>query len=306
MENGTYRNQILMIEGLKVTPLSSYPAFIFLFLAYIFILVSNIGLIVLILMDKTLHKPMYLLFCNLSICDALGATVVVPGMLKDIFKQASDRYISYIACVIQAYLVHVLGTSNQTILMAMAFDRYVAICNPLRYNSIMTNKSVVSLTAFAWGVAIILSGILISLSVKLSHCSSTISYPYCDNPSLFKLSCENVIINQIYGLCITSMFWIVSISCIAFTYIKIAILCLSSDNSGLKSKAMKTCTTHLCVYFIVLACAFTLIVLHRFTAFSDLGKLASVLYYVIPSSLNPIIYGVQTKEIRQGLWRIFH
>ncbi|XP_066501388.1 olfactory receptor 52N2-like [Hoplias malabaricus] len=254
MEKGTYRNQILMIEGLKVTPLSSYPAFIFLFLAYIYIyiMVSNIGLIVLILMDKILHKPMYFLFCNLPICDALGATVVVSGMVKDIFKQASDRYISYIACVIQAYLVHVLGTSNQTILMAMAFDRYVAICNPLRYNSIMTNKSVASLTAFAWGVAIIPTGILISLSVKLSHCNSTISYPYCDNPSLFKLSCENVIINQIYGLSTTTIFWIVSISCIAFTYIKIAILCLSSDNSGLKRKAMKTCTTHLCVYFIVL------------------------------------------------------
>ncbi|KAI4875679.1 hypothetical protein NFI96_006308 [Prochilodus magdalenae] len=184
MENGTYRNQILLIEGLRVTPQSAYPVFILLLLVYLFIMVSNIGLIALIVMEKALHKPMYLLFCNLPLNDILGATVVVPALLKDIFREESARYISYVACVIQAYGIHMFSTSAHTILMAMAFDRYVAICNPLRYSSIMTNSMVVKLSALAWIIAIGPVGIVLGLSIRLSHCSSTISNPFCDNASL--------------------------------------------------------------------------------------------------------------------------
>uniref|UniRef100_A0AAY5F554 G-protein coupled receptors family 1 profile domain-containing protein n=1 Tax=Electrophorus electricus TaxID=8005 RepID=A0AAY5F554_ELEEL len=257
MENGTYRNQILIIEGLRVTHQSAYPVFILLFLVYLFIMISNLGLMVLISMEKALHKPMYLLFLNLPLNDVLGASTVMPGLLKDIFKDDSERYISYVACVIQAYGVHAFSTTAHTILMIMAFDRY------------------------------------------LSHCSSTISNPYCDNPSLFKLSCENLLINQVIGLSSSSLFWIISISCISFTYLKIAIVCIKNRNSALKSKAMKTCSAHLIVYLIVLGCGLTVIILHRFPQYLEHEKLASVLFYVIPTSLNPIIYGFQTKEIRQ-------
>ncbi|XP_026874666.1 olfactory receptor 4E1-like [Electrophorus electricus] len=299
MENGTYRNQILIIEGLRVTHQSAYPVFILLFLVYLFIMISNLGLMVLISMEKALHKPMYLLFLNLPLNDVLGASTVMPGLLKDIFKDDSERYISYVACVIQAYGVHAFSTTAHTILMIMAFDRYVAICNPLQYNTIMTNKMVVKLSALAWTVAIVPVGAILALTIKLSHCSSTISNPYCDNPSLFKLSCENLLINQVIGLSSSSLFWIISISCISFTYLKIAIVCIKNRNSALKSKAMKTCSAHLIVYLIVLGCGLTVIILHRFPQYLEHEKLASVLFYVIPTSLNPIIYGFQTKEIRQ-------
>ncbi|XP_072518645.1 olfactory receptor-like protein COR2 [Salminus brasiliensis] len=265
MENGTYRFHILKIEGLRVTQQSAYPVFVLLFLVYLFIMVSNLGLIALISLEKTLHKPMYLLFCNLPLNDVLGASIVIPGLLKDIFIDESDRHISYVACVIQAYGIHMFSTSAHTILMIMAFDR---------------------------------------LSIRLSHCHSTISNPFCDNPSLFKLSCENLLVNNVYGLISSAVLWGTSIACIGLTYLRIATVCVKSRNRILQSKAMKTCSTHLSLYLIILGCGVIAIILHRFPAFAEIGKVASIMFLIIPTSLNPLIYGFHSKEIRQRLFSL--
>ncbi|XP_047661502.1 olfactory receptor 52N5-like [Tachysurus fulvidraco] len=304
MENGSYRYEILKIDGLRITRYSAYPVFVLLLLIYVFIMVSNLGIVMMIATEKALHKPMYLLFCNLPVCDALSASAVLPGLLKDILTE-SDRYISYVACVIQAFMVHSLSTSSHTILMIMAFDRHVAICDPLRYHTIMTNRMVVKLTVIAWLIATIPVGALLALTIRLSHCTSTISNPYCDNPSLFKLSCENLLLNQVFGLLSSVMLWTLSVSCIALTYIKIAYVCCKNQSSTMKSKAIKTCSTHLIVYLILLGCGCTVIILHRFTSHEELRNLASILFHVVPTSLNPVIYGLQTTEIRQGLKQIF-
>ncbi|KAM9451544.1 olfactory receptor 4E1-like [Clarias gariepinus] len=304
MENGSYRYEILRIEGLRITRYSSYPVFALLFLIYLFIMVSNIGIVIMIAMDKALHKPMYFLFCNLPLSDAISATVVLPGLLKDIVAE-SDRYISFVACVIQAFGVHSLSTSAHTIIIIMAFDRYVAICHPLRYHTIMNNVMVVRLSVIAWIIATVPVGAILALTARLSHCTSVISNPFCDNPSLFKLSCENLLLNQIVGLSTAVMLWTMSISCIAVTYLKIAHVCIKKQNSMLKGKAIKTCSTHLIVYLILLGCDCSVIILHRFSAYEELRNVANVLFYAIPSSLNPVVYGLQTKEIRQGLKQIF-
>ncbi|KAK2827042.1 hypothetical protein Q7C36_017968 [Tachysurus vachellii] len=304
MENGSYRYEILKIDGLRVTRYSAYPVFVLLLLIYVFIMVSNLGIVMMIAMEKALHKPMYLLFCNLPVCDALSASSVLPGLLKDILTE-SDRYISYVACVIQAFGVHSLSTSSHTILMIMAFDRYVAICEPLRYHTIMTNRMVVKLSVIAWLIATIPVGAVLALTIRLSHCTSTISNPYCDNPSLFKLSCENLLLNQIFGLLSSVMLWTLSVSCIGLTYIKIAYVCCKNESGTMKRKAIKTCSTHLIVYLVLLGCGCTVIILHRFTVYEELRNLASILYHVVPTSLNPVIYGLQTTEIRQGLKQIF-
>ncbi|XP_035638247.1 olfactory receptor 146-like [Oncorhynchus keta] len=306
MENYTYPNHVLLLEGLKVTQQSSYPAFILFLIIYIFTMVANIGLISLISMERSLHQPMYILFCNLPLNDIVGATVMIPRLLWDILTTAPERYITYTECVIQAFCTHVYATTSHTVLMIMAFDRYVAICNPLRYATIMTNKMVIRLSMSAWGVAMVLVGILLGLTIRLSRCRSNIFNPYCDNASLFKLSCESVFINNIYGLIFTVVLFVSSIGSISLTYLKIAIVCLSSKNSSLNSKALTTCSTHLLVYLIVLGCGFTIIVLHRFPAFTDLRKVSSVLGSVVPTCLNPIIYGLQTKEIKQRIFRVFH
>ncbi|XP_030216932.1 putative olfactory receptor 13C6 [Gadus morhua] len=251
MENLTFNADIFFLEGLKVTPQSSFPAFILLLIIYIFIMVSNISLTALICLDRSLHQPMYLLFCNMSINDVFGASTIIPRLLSDIFILTKDRYITYKECVIQAFCAHFHAGTSHSVLMVMAFDRYVAICNPLHYAAIMTNKMVLKLTLLAWFLALGSVVILIGLNVRLSRCKRAIFNPFCDNASLFKLSCDNIIINHIYGLTFTVVLFSSSIGSMVLTYAKITAVCLTSKNKALNSKALRTCRTHLFVYLII-------------------------------------------------------
>ncbi|XP_022600425.1 olfactory receptor 146-like [Seriola dumerili] len=301
MENYTFNSFTLQLEGLKVTQVSVYPVFFFFFFSYLLIILVNVGIVVLVFIDKNLHQPMYLLFCNLPVNDIVGNSIMVPRLLSDILLPPSERLISYYECVVQAFTTHMFGTTSHTVLMIMAFDRYVAICNPLRYAAIMTNKMLVKLTVSAWGVAFVLVGILLGLTLRLNRCRTMITNPFCDNASLFKLSCESVFINNVYGLTFTVVLFTASIGSIVLTYTKITVVCLTSKNKSLNSKALKTCSTHLFVYLIMFLCGMLIIILHRFPQYSDYRKLSAILFHIIPGSLNPIIYGVQSKEIKKFL-----
>ncbi|KAM7373890.1 hypothetical protein PAMP_006580 [Pampus punctatissimus] len=306
MENQTSTEDILLLEGLKVTPKSSIPVFTLLLLIYIFITVSNLGLVALIFRTRSLQQPMYLLFCNMSINDIFGATIIIPHVLRDILISHSERYIHYIDCVIQAFCVHVYGSTSHTVLMIMAFDRYVAICNPLRYATIMTNTMVVKLSAAAWVVAFVMVAILLGLTIRLSRCRRVIPNMFCDNASLFNLSCESVLINHIYGLGYTVVLLGSSISSVTLTYLKIAAVCVRSKNKVLNSKALQTCATHLTVYILLLVSAFIIVILHRFPQLSDHRKVAAIVGEVALPALNAVIYGLQIKEIRQRIVAVFH
>ncbi|XP_014858988.1 PREDICTED: olfactory receptor 52D1-like [Poecilia mexicana] len=305
MENFTFNSFTLQMEGIKVTPTSMYPLFFFFLSIYLFIMISNVGIVILICMDRSLHQPMYLLFCNLPFNDILGNSYMVPRLMSDILLPPAERLISYYECVVQAFCSHIFGTASHTVLMIMAFDRYVAICNPLRYSVIMTNRMVVKLTVSAWGSAFVLVGILLGLTVRLSRCRTLITNPYCDNASLFKLSCESVVINNIYGLTFTVVLLTASIGSIVLTYARITMVCLTSRNKSVNSKALKTCSTHLFIYMIMFVCGKFHIVVHRFPQFVDQRKLVAILFHIVPGSLNPIIYGAQSKEIKKLLSRLF-
>ncbi|CAG06182.1 unnamed protein product, partial [Tetraodon nigroviridis] len=123
--------------------------FFMLFMSYIFGLLVNAGILVLIFIDKNLHQPMYLIFCNLLVSDIIGSTHVFPRLLLDLLRPPSERLITYYECVVQAFTTQLYGATSHTVLMIMAFDRYVAICNPLRYAAIMSPRMVVKLTLFA-------------------------------------------------------------------------------------------------------------------------------------------------------------
>ncbi|XP_059208042.1 olfactory receptor 52N5-like [Centropristis striata] len=303
MENRTLDADLLQLEGLKVSPQSSVPAFVLLLLIYIFIMVSNLGLVVLISMERSLQQPMYLLFCNMSVNDVFGATIIIPHVLRDLL--ISERHIRYVHCVVQAFCVHLHASASHTVLMIMAFDRYVAICNPLRYANIMTGRMVASLSAAAWGSAVVLVLILVGLSARLSRCRSVIFNLFCDNASVFKLSCESVLINNIYGLGYTVLLLGSSIGSVTLTYLRIAIVCLSSKNKNLNSRALQTCATHLAVYAILLVSGFIIVILHRFPQLADHRKVAAVLGHVVLPALNAVIYGLQMKEVRQRLVALF-
>nr|AEA11096.1 odorant receptor [Larimichthys crocea] len=305
MENYSYNSYTLQLQGLNVLKASIYPVYLFFFFSYLFIMVTNVGITVPIFIDKNLHQPMYLLFCNLPVNDILGNSILLPRLLLDMLRPPSERLISYYECVVQAFTSHMFGTTSHTVLMIMAFDRYVAICKPLHYTAIMTNKMVMELTVSAWGVAFVLVGILLGLTIRLNRCRTIIMNPYCDNASLFKLSCDSVFINNVYGLTFTVVLLTSSIGTMVLTYTNITVVCLTSKNKSLNSKALRTCSTHLVVYLIMVFDGMSNIALHRFPQYSDYRRLCSILFHIVPGSLNPIIYGVQSKEMKKFFLKLF-
>ncbi|KAM4547549.1 olfactory receptor 52K1-like [Fundulus diaphanus] len=305
MENYTYNSPTLQLEGLKVEDDSVRLVFFLFLFSYIIFMVTNLGILTIICIEKSLHQPMYVLFCNLTISDIIGSTHILPRLLSDMLLPPSERLISYYECVVQAFITHMFGTTSHTVLMVMAFDRYVAICQPLYYSTIMTGRMIVKLIVFSWGVPFVLVVILLGLTVRLNRCRTLITNPFCDNASLFKLSCESVVINNIFGLTFTVLLFVSSIGCMVLTYGKITAVCLATKNKTLNSKAMKTCSTHLVVYLIMSLSGITFIVLHRFPQYSDYRKLSAILFVIVPGSLNPIIYGLQSKEIRNFLYKLF-
>lgn len=303
MENISYDSDILVMEGLEISEYSTYPVFFTLLFVYIALLITNIGVLVIIIAERNLHQPMYLLFCNLSVNDILGNTILMPRVLLDLISK--ERLISYSACVTQAFFSHTYGSASHTILIIMAIDRYVAICNPLRYSAIMTTKAVVTLSVCAWGFSVVLIGVLLSLTVRLSRCRSLIKHAFCDNASLFKLSCDDVSINNIYGLFYTVLLFSSSMGTVAVTYVRIAVICWTKKNTELNSKAIQTCASHLVLYLIMLLMGYIIIIMHRFPENQFLRKLIAILFHIIPAHLNPIIYGLQTKHLRLRILQIF-
>ncbi|XP_041657414.1 olfactory receptor 2A12-like [Cheilinus undulatus] len=306
MDNQTFNVDVLQIEGLKVSPQSSIPAFIFLLLMYVFIVVSNLGLVVLILVERSLHEPMYLLFCNMSINDVFGASAIIPAVLAQVFTPLSQRFITYGECVLQAFCAHFHGGVSHTVIIIMAFDRYMAVCSPLRYSAVMTGRMVVTLSASAWGVSFILVLTLIALCVRLSRCRTSVNNPFCDDASLFKLSCENVLVNHIYGLSSGMALMACSLGSVVITYLKIAMVCLRSRNKAQIRRALQTCCSHLLVYIILLLSGNIIMVFHRFPHLSDQRKMASILFHVVPPSMNAVIYGLQIKAVREKIWILFN
>nr|XP_055035506.1 olfactory receptor 1496 [Misgurnus anguillicaudatus] len=261
MENLTYNSIILQLEGLKVSEEFVYPVFLFFLIFYIIVMVMNCGMVILIAGQRSLHEPMYLLFCNLTFNDIFGNSITVPRLLLDLLRLPSERIISYAECAVQAFSTHTYATTSHTILM-------------------------------------------IGLTLRLNRCRTFVSNPFCDNASMFKLSCEDVSINNLYGLIFTVLLMVSSMGSVALTYIKITAVCLTTKSKTLNSRAIKTCSTHLTVYLIMLLSGFAIVILHRFPAYSDYRKLAALLFHIIPSTLNPVIYGLQCTELRHALIQI--
>lgn len=305
MDNYTYNSLVLQMEGIKITTTNKYPVFLLLFGVYIFIILANGGMVALIWTQRSLHQPMYLLFCNLSINDILGNSLLVPKALSNVLLPPRERLIHYYACAIQAYISHIFGTNSHGLLIVMAYDRYVAICNPLRYAAIMNKRMVLKLTAAAWGMAVIFVSVLLGLTLRLNRCRTLIRNMYCDNASLFKLSCESIFVNNVYGLIYTFTVLAASIGSILLTYSKILAACLRSRCSSLNSKALKTCSTHLSLYLIMLVSGLVPIVFHRFQNYDEYRKISVLLFFVIPGSLNPLIDGLQSQEVNSCLYNIF-
>ncbi|KAI4891425.1 hypothetical protein NFI96_005541, partial [Prochilodus magdalenae] len=305
MDNMSFTvNLELSLDPFFIAPGAKYPIFFFGLLIYLFCLFCNLTLFLLIIVQQSLHKPMYFILLNLPLNDLIGVTAMLPKVLSDIVTETSK--IHYPLCILQGFLLHMYGGGVLFILAAMAFDRYVAICLPLHYNTLMTPRVVGAIIALVWGLDFIMIASLFSLQDKLPRCRSSIPNVFCDNPSLLTLTCANTMINNILGLLYTAVMQALSVSVQTFSYIKILITCMATSRSETKSKAVNTCVAQLVIFLTFEVVGTFKILSYRFTnVSSDLHKIMGMLIFIVSPLLNPVVYGLYTSEVRNSFLKVF-
>ncbi|KAM3874710.1 olfactory receptor 52B2-like [Diretmus argenteus] len=305
MENQSFGfNSELRLDPFIIPPGGKYPIFFLGIVIYFLGIFCNLTLLTLIIIQRNLHKPMYFILFSLPLNDLIGITAMLPKVLSDIVMETNKVY--YPLCVLQGFLLHMYGGGVLFILAAMSFDRYVAICMPLRYSSFMTPRVIMCIISLIWGLDFVLIVSLFSLQTRLPRCTSAIMNVFCDNPSLLKLTCGNTTINNVVGLFNTAAMQLVSVSVQTFSYVKILITCLVTSKSEAKTKAVNTCVAQLAIFIMFEVVGTFTILSHRFKDVSaDLQKIMGMLIFILPPLLNPIVYGLNTSEIRSTLLRIF-
>lgn len=290
----------LTLSTLDLYTSNIYPAFVFGTLAYVIIVFFNLLVFTAIIVGKKLHKPMYILLLNLPISDTVGATSFFPHLLSSIVTQ--NRMISYPACVIQAFLIHFYGTGNLLILCAMAYDRYIAICCPLRYNDIMTPNTLIRIIFAIWLIDFGVIGTLIFLLLRLKMCRTNIADLYCNNPSLLKLVCEDTTVNNVYGIIFMFVLQGGSLLIVVYTYAQILYTCVITNQSDARRKALQTCGTHLLVFLVLQINTVVTLIAHRIKGASPyMRRILGVSILIFPPILDPVIYGLKTPELKQSI-----
>uniref|UniRef100_A0A8C4W7T1 Olfactory receptor n=1 Tax=Gopherus evgoodei TaxID=1825980 RepID=A0A8C4W7T1_9SAUR len=276
-------------------------------LMYIVTLFGNSLLLFIILTEQSLHEPMYLFVSMLAAADLLLSTTAVPKMLAVFWFRAGE--ISFTSCLTQMFFIHVSFLAESAILLAMAFDRYVAICDPLRYTMILTNSVIGKM-----GLAVVTRSFcfifpLIFLVKQLKFCrTNLLPHTYCDYMAITRLACNDITVIFWYGIAMGILVIGLDAVLIALSYglILRAVFLLPSKDARLK--ALRTCSSHLCVILMFYTPAFFSYFAHRLGHIIPgyILNLLANLYVLIPPLLNPIVYEVTTKEILKCVINIFH
>ncbi|XP_028656830.2 olfactory receptor 52N2-like [Erpetoichthys calabaricus] len=268
---------------------------------YCIAVVANSTLIYIIKNEQNLHMPMYILLSVLAVTDIGLCTSTIPKMLEILLYNV--RAISFQACFLQMFFISYFCALESSILVVMSYDRYVAICNPLRYTSILTTACIAKILLVYILRCVILIGVIPIMASKLLYCSSTIvAQSYCDHMNVAKLACADITINNYYGLSVDFLIAGMDLICIAFSYIMIIRAVLKLSTTQARIKVFSTCGSHIFIILYSYISGICNYLAYRFNKNipNYLTVVSSVLYLIIPPVLNPIIYGVRTKEIREG------
>lgn len=273
-------------------------------LMYMVAVLGNATLIYIIRVEQELHEPMHIFLFMLSVIELLIATAVMPQMLNIVWFD--HRKITFDACLAQMFFLHFLSALESGILVAMAVDRYVAICHPLRYTAILTHRNItkISLVNLARGLAVMIP---IPLIIKRlpEWKSDLLTHSYCLHQEVMKLACGNIRANIIYG-----MFVIASIMGIDSLFISVSYLLIIKEAVGLVKesslKAIGTCAAHICAVLVYYIPLIGLSVVHRYPTASApyLYILFGNVYLLLPPVINPFVYGIKTKQIRNRLSKL--
>ncbi|XP_053416037.1 olfactory receptor 10AG1 [Nycticebus coucang] len=272
-------------------------------LIYLTILMCNSIIILLTRFDPALQKPMYFFLSNFSFLEICYVTVTIPRMLMDLWTQRGS--ISLSACATQMCFVLMLGGTECLLLTVMAYDRYVAICNPLHYSLVMNHKVCIQLVVASW-----ISGIPVVIGQTcqiffLHFCgSNAINHFFCDIPPVLKLACGDTFVNEIAVYVVAVVFIMVPFLLIVVSYSKIISDILKLSSAKGRSKAFSTCSSHLTVVILFYGTATITYLQPKPNQFGRMGKLISLFYTVLIPTLNPVIYTLRNKDIMVALRKL--
>ncbi|XP_041795886.1 olfactory receptor 11A1-like [Chelmon rostratus] len=299
MINSTQVSSFTLVAYFE-TRLFKYLYFMIVMSLYIFILVANLLLIVVICMNRSLHEPMYLFLCSLFVNELYGSTGLFPFLLLQILSDVHT--VSASCCFLQIFCVYSYGTVEFFSLAVMSYDRYVAICHPLQYNTRMTYSKIALLIAVSWLYPCFIVLVTASSSASLRLCGNAINKVYCDNHAIVKLACSNARINNVYELIAASLTVCVPGSLIFYTYARILQVCFSGSKQT-RQKAVSTCTPHLAsllnfsfgVSFEILQSRFNM------NFVPNVLRIFLSLYFLTCQPLfNPVMYGLKLSKVRTG------
>uniref|UniRef100_A0A3B4CY64 Olfactory receptor n=1 Tax=Pygocentrus nattereri TaxID=42514 RepID=A0A3B4CY64_PYGNA len=282
----------LFLEGHVELEKFRVAYFLIVLMVYILIICCNSVVISVIYSDKRLHEPMYIFIAALLCNSLFGTTALYPKLLSDLLSER--RYISFGACTFQAFFIYTYGMAEFTLLSAMAYDRYVSICKPLQYATLIKMSTVKKLLFFCWFLPSCENGISVILTYRLQLCKFKLNRIYCNNYSIVKLGCGDISVNNIYGMFVLTVAVFPPLIFIIYSYVRILDVCLK-NSKDFRRKALQTCFPHLIIFisFTVTSC-FEVInsrlegdVSHIFSMIMSVENL------VIPPLINPVIYGLK-------------
>ncbi|XP_012509788.1 PREDICTED: olfactory receptor 52H1-like [Propithecus coquereli] len=273
---------------------------------YIVAITGNCILLYLIAVERSLHEPMFFFLSMLAMTDLILSTTTMPKTLSIFWLGA--REITFPGCLTRMFFLHYSSVLDSAILMAMAFDRYVAICSPLRYTTILTPKTIIKIVV---GIAfrsfcIILPDVF--LLTRLPFCRTRIiPHTYCEHIGVARLACADISINIWFGFFVPFMTVISDMILIAVSYTLILCAVFRLPSRDARQKALGTCGSHVGVILMLYTPGFFSILAHRFghNISRTFHIMFANLYIVIPPALNPIVYGVKTKQIRAKVVHLF-
>lgn len=302
MENVS-RVSVFKLSGLNFTSEFRYILFSLTLMYYPFILLINITVIYVIVMNKHLYEPMYIFLSNLCINSLYGTLGFYPKFLYDLLSE--HHAISYLGCLVQAFVIYSSALCEFSTLTVMAVDRYLAICRPLEYHGIMTNNTVIKCMVFSWVSPLLCMLVIIVLSSNLTLCGSNIDKLYCENWSVVKLACYPTTVNNVFGYIVIIVYFFHSLF-VMCSYIKLVGASIKSKEE--RNRFMQTCMPHLLSLLNVTVALLFDVMFTRYGTrnFSqNVQNFLAMEFLIIPPILNPLIYGLKLTKIRNLLKQIY-